>query len=232
MISARDPDKPAGPVEQPVVVVHQIRRRAHRVPPPPVAGRRGGRQPVPVRDVGDDRLAAARSPERLRGAVVGGAQHAVQRLAVCRRQRLFSSEPADPVTAVVSDEQLGHRGDRDELVVAVGQHLPGGSVEDRNRDGGAVGGGVLGGLRDAGRQSVEPGAGHPCGDSGGLIAGGGAATWRACDAAPGAPYTFASKPSDAVSSADMAISSSGRARMALDPVPSATNRGHPPDAPG
>ncbi len=56
---------------------------------------------------------------------------------------------------VVGDEQLGHRRDRDELVVAVGKQLMVGPVEDRDRDGGAVGGRVLGGLLDARRQSVE-----------------------------------------------------------------------------
>ena len=58
---------------------------------------------------------------------------------------------------IVGDEELGHRRGAEDLGVAIGDQLVGGAIEDGDREGGASGGGFVGGLLDACLQSAEPG---------------------------------------------------------------------------
>ena len=139
--------QPAGAVEQHVVVADQIGRRAHRVPPAAVAGRRSGRHPVSVRDLGDDGGSAVLTPELLSGAVVRSLQHGVQCLVVVRGQ----CGPALGLLQeqIVGDEEFGHRCGADDRGVAVGDQLVGSAIEDGCRERGAACGGFVGCPLDA-----------------------------------------------------------------------------------
>ncbi len=145
--------KPAGPVQQHPVIPDEVGGSADRVPPPSVAGRRSVGQSVATRNGADDRVAAQLVPELLGSAVVGGAQHDVQRgplvLGQCRAAPRLAEQQ------LVGDEEFGHRRDAGNLLVAVGDQLVGDTVEHRDRDGGADGGGLVGGLLNTGGQLTE-----------------------------------------------------------------------------
>ena len=187
----------------------------------PLYGRRRGPQPVARGDPGDDRAAAAAVPEHLGGAVVGGPQHDVERLAVGGGESGLSLRLLQQ--QVVGDEQLDHRGDRHRLAVAVGDELAGVAVQHHGGDVGAGLGGLGRGLPARALQAVERG--------GGLVGrrfGQGCHVPMRCDdrqlrdgRAPAAvPYTLASQPAmsghrDNNGCRPAVTSFDGRRRMAL-----------------
>ena len=133
-----------GPVEQHVVVTHQVGGGAHGVPPVAVVRRGGGGQLVAGHDPFDDLVAPPLHPEVVGLKVIGGPQHDLESAPVLAVE--LSVAPRQPHEQIVGDEQLGHRGDGKGSGVAPGDHPAGAAVQDGEGDVGPVARGVGGGF--------------------------------------------------------------------------------------